>query len=118
VHEAIFRAHLDKFGVHVELSTELVDFAAHSDHVEATIAAKKGGNTTTEMKKYDFLVGSDGAHSIIRKKLGCTFLGETRDAENLVVGDIDVKVGLSNDVSSLSILLALSNYFLVLALLG
>ena len=90
----------------------MVDFTAHPDNIEATIAVNKGGNTTTETKKYDFLVGADGAHSIICKKLGCAFLGETRDAENFVVGDIDVKTGLSNDVSSLSILLAISDYCL------
>jgi 2-polyprenyl-6-methoxyphenol hydroxylase-like FAD-dependent oxidoreductase len=44
--------------------------------------------------QFPWLVGTDGAHSIIRKILALTFLGETRKADKMVVGDIQVFVGL------------------------
>ena len=35
---------------------------------------------------------------VVRKALGLTFPGDTRDAEAMIVGDVDIK-GLDRDVS-------------------
>jgi len=40
---------------------------------------------------YDFLVGTDGARGVVRKALGLTFLGETRNVDNMTVGDVKVE---------------------------
>ncbi|KAK0188527.1 hypothetical protein F5146DRAFT_1122701 [Armillaria mellea] len=37
-----------------------------------------------------WLIGSEGARSVVRTALGLTFLGETRQNENMVVGDIRI----------------------------
>jgi len=41
-------------------------------------------------------VGADGGRSIVRKTLGIGFVGETRDAERLVLGDVTI-TGLRRD---------------------
>lgn len=45
------------------------------------------GETVTKAE-FSYLIGADGAHSIVRKTLGLPFLGETREEDNIAVGDI------------------------------
>ncbi|KAK0214928.1 FAD binding domain-containing protein [Armillaria fumosa] len=73
-HEAVLREHLAKYGCEVELGTELVSFEQSADRVVSHVLKTRGGQT--------------GARSVVRKTLGLTFLGETRQNENIVVGDI------------------------------
>jgi 2-polyprenyl-6-methoxyphenol hydroxylase-like FAD-dependent oxidoreductase len=51
-----------------------------------------------EETQVPWLVGTDGAHSIVRKTLGLSFLGETLFADELVIGDIKVRKGLDHEV--------------------
>ncbi|KAK0466827.1 FAD binding domain-containing protein [Desarmillaria tabescens] len=74
-HEEILCEHLARYGVTVELETELVSVEQFSDRVVSRI-----------IKTHN-----EGAHSVVRKTLGLTFLGETRKGDNLVVGDIHIK---------------------------
>ncbi|KAJ6553882.1 FAD binding domain-containing protein [Mycena sp. CBHHK59/15] len=95
IHEEILRSCLHKLSGTVELGTELRSFEQFPDHVVAQIV-KTGadGKETTESAKFDWLVGTDGAHSVVRKQLGLTFLGETKTEERVALGDIVVEEGL------------------------
>ncbi|KAF9463799.1 FAD binding domain-containing protein [Collybia nuda] len=96
-HEALLRKHLlEEYDVAVELSTQLVSLEQHSDSVTAHIIKKYDAKEVAETATFDWLVGADGAHSVVRKQLGIPFLGVTREAEILVVGDIQVKKGLED----------------------
>ncbi|KAK0239563.1 FAD binding domain-containing protein [Armillaria nabsnona] len=90
-HEAILRQHLAKYDVHVELGTELLSFEQTEDHVSATLSKTVDGNQVEEKTEFKWLVGADGASSMVRKTLGLSFLGESRQAENFVIGDIYIK---------------------------
>ncbi|KAF7318436.1 FAD-binding-3 domain-containing protein [Mycena chlorophos] len=92
-HEAVLRTHLSALGVEVELGTELraFDHTASRDYVLATLVKHQAdGSEVVEEGKYEWLVGTDGAHSIVRKALGLSFLGETQEDAEMAVGDIEV----------------------------
>ena len=63
--ENILRAHLSKYGVSVELSTELVGLKQFDDHVEATIKKTVDGKEVIETSSYRWLVGADGGKSAV-----------------------------------------------------
>jgi len=94
VHEEILRGYLRELGGTVELGTALCSFQQHPDHIVAQLV-KTGAYDTeeTEVAKFDWLVGTDGVHSVVRKQLGLSFLGETKEEEHVLVGDIDVYEG-------------------------
>lgn len=96
---AVLRGVLAKeYNCAVELSTELASFEAHHDHVLAQIRNVNTG--VEENSRFDWLVGADGAHSIVRKNLGLTFLGETVEENTMVIGDIEVLGGSEPEVNS------------------
>jgi 2-polyprenyl-6-methoxyphenol hydroxylase-like FAD-dependent oxidoreductase len=94
-HEAILRKHLEKYGVKVELGTELVSFTQDNDKVDVVLKKVENGNE--EKVSVKWLVGADGARSVVRKTLGLSFLGEEQPLEGTVLGDIYMKNGLSRD---------------------
>ncbi|PCH36572.1 monooxygenase [Wolfiporia cocos MD-104 SS10] len=93
--EAVMREHLEKLGVRVELNTEFLSYEQHEDGVVAHLVRQLGEEKIPETVRCDWLVGADGARSVVRKQLGVTFLGETH-SEHLIFGEIEVK-GLSSD---------------------
>ncbi|KAF9254233.1 FAD-binding monooxygenase, partial [Marasmius fiardii PR-910] len=71
-HEAIIRKHLaEDYNIHVELGTELKSFIQTDEYVEAVLV-KRGvdGEEVEEVVRTEFLVGTDGARSTVRKQLG------------------------------------------------
>ncbi|KAG2158751.1 FAD binding domain-containing protein [Suillus bovinus] len=82
--DVILRRHLEKFSCSVEMGTELLSFEQSDEGVTA-ILAKNGISETFNTK---WIIGADGAKGIVRKQLGLTFLGETRDDTRIVTGDI------------------------------
>ncbi|KAG1865749.1 FAD binding domain-containing protein [Suillus tomentosus] len=82
--DVILRRRLEKFSCSVEMGTELRSFEQSDEGVTAVLA--KNGILETFHTKW--LIGADGARGIVRKQLGLTFLGETRDDIRLVMGDI------------------------------
>lgn len=90
--EEALRLRLAELGGSVEFDTALVDFEQSDDHVVATLA--RGGTTSTVTANW--LVGSDGGHSIVRKRSGIAFEGETRDELRMIVADVAVD-GLDRD---------------------
>ncbi|KAJ3846283.1 FAD binding domain-containing protein [Lentinula lateritia] len=96
--QSILHRHLKKYGCEVEFHTELRSFEQSDDHVLAHIIKKNpDGAEIPEEIKVPYLVGADGAHSTIRRALGLTFLGDTRDDVSSVIGDIEIKSGLNHE---------------------
>ncbi|KAG1745460.1 FAD binding domain-containing protein [Suillus paluster] len=89
--DVILRRHLEKFSCSVEMGTELLSFE-QSDQGVTAVLAKNGISETFDT---EWMIGADGAKGVVRKQLGLTFLGETRDDAWIVTGDIRLKgVGL------------------------
>lgn len=96
--EKIFHSALAEHGCSVELGTELQSFEQTSSSVKVKVI-KRGfsqdpDSGELEESIFDWMIGTDGARGVVRKQLGLAFLGETRNVENLIVGDICVE-GLS-----------------------
>ncbi|KAL0577856.1 hypothetical protein V5O48_004128 [Marasmius crinis-equi] len=92
-HEAILRSVIESdYGVTVEVGTALVSLEQHPDSVTVVLDHHDGEQETA---KFDWVIGADGARGVVRKQLGLTFLGETRQKDRAtVIGDIFVKSGL------------------------
>ncbi|MFF2083743.1 FAD-dependent monooxygenase [Nocardia sp. NPDC058176] len=84
--EAVLRHRLEEFGVQVESGTELIGFVQDDDGVTATLASDDGSETV----RAAYLVGADGASSIVRKQLGITFEGTTDESVRMLLGDVQV----------------------------
>ncbi|RPD78983.1 hypothetical protein L226DRAFT_501441 [Lentinus tigrinus ALCF2SS1-7] len=93
--EGIFRDHLAKYGVHVELETEPVSFEQDDTGVNVTL--QHAGSERVETVRYAYVIGSDGARGFTRKVIGATFEGQTKDADGSVFADVEAE-GLSSDV--------------------
>ncbi|EIW78235.1 hypothetical protein CONPUDRAFT_167288 [Coniophora puteana RWD-64-598 SS2] len=96
--ERILSSHIQKLDCAVEYGTELRSFEQNEAGVVAQIVTKDGDKEKTTTIKSQFLVGADGARGIVRKQLGLTFLGETRETVRIITGDIRFKCpGLSRN---------------------
>ncbi|EIW78242.1 hypothetical protein CONPUDRAFT_108040 [Coniophora puteana RWD-64-598 SS2] len=94
--ERILSSHIQKLGCTVEYGAELRSFEQDEEGVVAQIVIRDGDKETTSTIRSQFLIGADGARGVVRKQLGLTFLGETRDTIRVVTGDIRFKCsGLS-----------------------
>lgn len=109
-HEAIIRSHLEKLGVHVEFGHELRTFTQSEDSVTAEIVKHEEGADvpTVEKAEYSYLVGCDGAYSVVRRTLGLNFVGETDEEQGIVFGDIKTTTG-HGEVSPCPIFRTFSN---------
>ncbi|KAG1720137.1 FAD binding domain-containing protein [Suillus lakei] len=81
---AILERHLEKFSCSVEMGTELRSFKQSEKGITAVL--EKNGILETFDTKW--MIGADGAKGVVRKQLGLTFLGETRDDFHIITGDI------------------------------
>lgn len=83
--ERILREELALRGVEVERGVRLSGFERDGDGVRVTLAGD-GGDQTVQA---GFLIGADGAHSVVRKTLGLTFEGAAFE-EQYMLGDVEV----------------------------
>ncbi|WP_439378749.1 FAD-dependent oxidoreductase [Amycolatopsis lexingtonensis] len=90
--EEALRLRLAELGGEVEFGTALEDFEQSSDGVSAVLG-KDGGTETVTAR---WLAGCDGGHSVVRKRAGIPFEGETRDEVRMLVADVRVD-GLDRD---------------------
>ncbi|OCH86673.1 hypothetical protein OBBRIDRAFT_838007 [Obba rivulosa] len=89
--EEILRSHMEKYGCHVELGTELVSLEQYPEYVVARIAKTRDDKQVVEEVACHWLVGADGAKGIVRKQIGLTFQGETRGVEqHMVIADFQL----------------------------
>jgi len=82
--ERLLEQYLNTLGVNVERNTELQQFTAAEDHVASTIVASDGQQQAITSK---WLIGCDGAHSIVRHELEMEFAGDTLPS-NWVLADL------------------------------
>lgn len=119
--EGIFRDHLAKHGVQVELATELMSFEQDAEGVTAVL--KRTASTaheSTETFRASYIIGADGAKGtrlvslepngqphlrllisgvgVTRRQIGSTFEGLTKDGDGQVWADVRVE-NLSAEVS-------------------
>lgn len=89
--EQLLRDALAECGVHPEFGAELTDFRQADDGVTVQLADGVSVHT-------DWLIGCDGAHSTIRKRLGVSFVGPANDGglQGMLLGDVRVD-GLAPD---------------------
>ncbi|KAJ7912763.1 FAD binding domain-containing protein [Mycena leptocephala] len=84
--EGILRERLKTYGCFIELGTKLLGFEQHEDRVCAHISNEL--ESVRDVINVKYLVGADGAKGIVRKELGFSFLGETRQEDHLIVSDV------------------------------
>lgn len=90
--EEALRLRLEELGRAVEFGTALVGFTWTDDGVTAEIV--RDDKATTVAARW--LVGADGGHSIVRKRAGVAFVGETREDVRMVLADLPAS-GLSRN---------------------
>ena len=114
--ERIFREHLAKFGVQVELGTESVSI--EQDGTGVNLSLKHAGSDKVEIVRCAYVIGADGARGQFqaslgaaryslayagwtRKAIGATFEGQTKDTDGQVWADVVVE-GISSEVGAYS----------------
>ncbi|MFK4223201.1 FAD-dependent monooxygenase [Streptomyces sp. NPDC019890] len=84
--ERILEEFLTRYGTRIERGTELVSFTQDADAVTSRLRTPSG---TEEELRTRYLVGCDGAHSIVRKGLGLAFEGGAFP-EEYMLADVEV----------------------------
>ncbi|MFE4847104.1 FAD-dependent monooxygenase, partial [Streptomyces sp. NPDC056689] len=84
--ERLLTEHLACFGTEVERSTEVRSVETRPDEVEAVLAHADG---RVEKLCARYVVGCDGAHSLVRKAAGMAFEGDAFP-EQYMIGDVEV----------------------------
>ncbi|MEH2509209.1 2-polyprenyl-6-methoxyphenol hydroxylase-like FAD-dependent oxidoreductase [Nitrobacteraceae bacterium AZCC 1564] len=85
--ERLLEEHLNRLGIRIERQVELVQFSAGEKSVETTLRSAAGGE---ERLTVDWLIGCDGAHSVVRHGLGLPFSGSTLDTD-WMLADVHLK---------------------------
>ena len=73
-HERLLCGRLEALGVRVQRRSELMEFSDDGTRIRARIHTPEGGQETCEA---DYIVGCDGAHSMVRQGIGADFPGGT-----------------------------------------
>lgn len=81
--ERVLSAHLSTTGTRIERGTRVTGFEQDADGVTVGLSTSQG----EEAVRASYLVGCDGAHSIVRKTLGLDFRGGAFD-EQYMLGDV------------------------------
>lgn len=79
--EAVLREHLTRRGVRISRGAAVTGFDQDGDGVTAAVGS--------ERVRARYLIGADGAHSAVRKALGCAFEGGSFE-EHYMLGDVEV----------------------------
>jgi 2-polyprenyl-6-methoxyphenol hydroxylase-like FAD-dependent oxidoreductase len=76
--ERLLEERLAEQGISIERQIELLSFTQQDDGIEAVLRHADG---QVETVSASWLVGCDGAHSVVRHGLGAPFAGETLDSD-------------------------------------
>ncbi|WP_205826336.1 FAD-dependent oxidoreductase [Microbispora catharanthi] len=87
--EEVLRDAVRAQGVEIEWGVRLEDFEQDEHRVRAALRHDSGAS---EAVAVDYLVGCDGGHSTVRKKLGLELLGESAETWLIADATIDVDV--------------------------
>ncbi|HSL69029.1 MAG TPA: FAD-dependent monooxygenase [Longimicrobiales bacterium] len=83
--EALLGAHLESRGASIERGVELADFTPDADGVRALL---RHGDGEEERVRASYLVGCDGAHSTVRKRVDIAFEGDAY-LQDFMLGDVE-----------------------------
>src|SRR6202046_2738435 len=86
--ERLLEERLQGLGVNVERQVEVLGFKSSDAGIQATLRHADGNEETVSS---NWLLGCDGAHSIVRHTLGVPFTGETLDSDS-ILPDFHMKV--------------------------
>lgn len=92
--ERLLAAHLSGLGGEPERGVELTAFEQDAEGVTAVLAGPSGEETV----RARYLVGADGAHSVVRKGLGLSFEGGAFP-EEYMLGDVEVDWSIPRGMS-------------------
>ncbi len=95
--ERLLTEHLTKNGVAIERSVELVTFGEKADVVSCTL---RHGGEREETLDAPWLIGCDGAHSVVRHVLGMDFTGES-EPNDWMLADMHIEGPLATDEVSI-----------------
>jgi 2-polyprenyl-6-methoxyphenol hydroxylase-like FAD-dependent oxidoreductase len=84
--ERLFIEHLAEWGGQVERGVEFVSFSEQENGIEALLRHADG---QTEQIRAQWMVGCDGAHSLVRQQIGVSFEGNTVDFV-FFLGDLNI----------------------------
>lgn len=85
--DTALRDRLSTFGLQVEWDSQLIEFKEHADHVVAKIEHAGKENEIIQVR---YLVGCDGGHSTVRRRIGIPFEGKTLDDPLSIVANVKV----------------------------
>ena len=85
--ERLLDGELGELGVTVERGVEVTEFSRRPDGVDAVLRRADGSQ---ESVSADWLVGCDGAHSLVRHGVGAPFTGETMDSD-FMLADVHMR---------------------------
>ena len=91
--ERVLGERLQSLGVTVERSVDLAALTQTADAAHATLRHADG---VTELVTTPWVIGADGAHSVVRKMVG-TKLAGSFVGERFLLGDVDAEHGLDLD---------------------
>lgn len=91
--EKILIEYLLEKGIEVEWQTSLENIETEKGK---TIVTLKKDNTQTEQLSVDYLIGADGAHSIVRHYMKTEFVGEAYK-QGFILADLDVDWDIPNE---------------------
>jgi len=91
--ESLLARHLENLGVKVERSTELAGLTHDAGRVTATLRLPVG---RSEQCTCEYLIGCDGAHSLVRSSLNLPFEGLEYE-ETFALADVMVNSSLPDD---------------------
>ena len=90
--EEMLEARVRALGVHVERGTRLDGFTTDSSGVDATFSTATGEVS----HRFGYLVGADGAHSVVRHAARLSFDGSTFD-DRFLIADIRADLPFTNE---------------------
>jgi len=96
--EQVLEKHLHSLGGKVEWQVEAIGFEQNESGVSVTLRHAHGSEEVTQAK---YLVGCDGAHSIVRKNLGLSFEGSKYEKEQFIQTDAKIRWTLPKGTSYL-----------------
>lgn len=85
--EALLTQHVLSLGGTIERGTELLSLTQHETGVEVELRHADGQE---EQTRADWLIGCDGAHSIVRHLVGVLFVGKTFE-QSFVAGNVHMQ---------------------------
>jgi 2-polyprenyl-6-methoxyphenol hydroxylase-like FAD-dependent oxidoreductase len=84
--EGLLQDHLSRLGCKVERGVELVSLEPHSNGAIATVTVG-GDPSMLNQREYDWVLGCDGASSVVRRALQVRFGGATSSDVCAIAGD-------------------------------